>query len=147
MTKTETQWYVIKLAAKIFEENNIEYHYDASTAAFVHGCDFEMSDIDVVFLWSSLQKVKDVLQYDFGLTEVEYMESKDLDFFFAHRDGEKIHCLFYRSTNNDTESFYDEVVELEVDGQRICSKSINYYLKKKKMKHYLKRLKEIKSNQ
>ena len=44
------QWRVIKKLAYLFEINNIHYHYDASTTVFVHGIEFEMDDIDIVFM-------------------------------------------------------------------------------------------------
>lgn len=139
------QWNVIKLVAKLFNKNDIEYHYDASTAAFVHGCNFEMSDIDVVIIHDVMEKVGQILKPYFELTELEYMAEHNLDFFFALRDGQKVHCLFYRDMKSEDTTFYDEVEVVEVDGQKIYSKSINYYLRRKKMKHYLEKLIKEKS--
>ncbi len=134
------QWNIICLVASIFEKHDIEYHFDASTAAFVHGVNFEMSDIDIVIIHDCIDKVIELLKPSFELTELEYMPEHNLDYFFAVKDGQKLHCLFYRDTESDYSTFYGDVEKVVHDGQQICTKTFDFYLKQKKIKHYLNKM-------
>lgn len=140
----EKQWEIICLVSDIFIKNSIEYHFDASTAAFVHGVNFEMSDIDVVILHDCIDKVSELLRPLFDLTDLEYMPEHNLDFFFAIRDGQKLHCLFYRDMQSDYSTFYSDVEMIMYNGQKIYTKTFDFYLKQKKIKHYLNKIREKK---
>lgn len=134
------QWDIICLVSEMFNKNNIEYHFDASTAAFIHGVNFEMSDIDVVIIHDCMERVSELLKPLFVLTELEYMPKHNLDFFFAIKHGIKLHCLFYRDTQSEYSTFYSDVETIIHDGQKIYTKTFDFYLKQKKVKHYLNKI-------
>jgi len=133
------QWKVIKRLAYLFETNNIHYHYDASTCVFVHGIEFEMDDIDIVFMWNEEKILKEILQH-YIVCETKYMNEIGLKYFFAEVDGQKIHCLFYGDDNTvvTEQEFNSNAVMLSVDGQSIMTQSLEFYLRNSKDKNNLK---------
>ncbi|WP_102398755.1 hypothetical protein [Haloimpatiens massiliensis] len=135
----KNQWSVIKSLASIFEQNNIKYHYDASTSVFVHGIEFEMDDIDIVFMWHEENHLKEVFK-GYGVTKTEYIQEIGLKYFWMEIDGQKIHCLLYKSDNSNlTEKEFNKNAEaVYVDGQKIMTQTLEFYLKNCKDKNNLK---------
>jgi hypothetical protein len=133
------QWRVIKKLAYLFETNNIHYHYDASTTVFVHGIEFEMDDIDIVFMWNEENTLKEVLK-DYIVSETKYMKEIGLKYFFSEIDGQKIHCLFYgdEDTIATKEEFNSNAAILSIDGQNIMAQSLEFYLRYSKDKNNLR---------
>ena len=135
------QWKVIKKLAYSFEAKNIHYHFDASTSVFVHGIEFEMDDIDIVFMWNEENLLREVLK-DYIVSETKYMKDIGLKYFFAEFEGEKIHCLFYGDDNSmvTEKEFNSNAVVLNVEGQSIMTQSLDFYLRNSKDKNNLKPL-------
>jgi hypothetical protein len=133
------QWRVIKKLAHLFETNNIHYHYDASTTVFVHGIEFEMDDIDIVFMWNEENTLKEILK-NYIVSETKYMKEIGLKYFFAEIDGQKIHCLFYgdEDTIATEEEFNSNAAILSIDGQNIMAQSLEFYLRYSKDKNNLR---------
>ena len=121
--KVTNQWRVIKRLAKIFKDNSVLYHYDASTSVFIHGVDFEMDDIDIVFPYNSIELIR-ALFSDFDLSDIKHAESIGLKHFKFYMDQEEIHCLFYEGA---VEDFANEDVRLVVEDQEIWAKSLKFY--------------------
>lgn len=98
LDKASKQWLVIVKMADLFR--NIHYHFDGSTAVFIHGVDIEMDDVDVVFPADHEETVRELLK-DYSLTET--IKLSDMVHFSCDVDGEKLHCLFYK----DDSKFHD----------------------------------------
>lgn len=123
--RIQNQWNIIKDLAKMLENNNVQYHFDGSTAVFVHSINFNMDDIDIVFPFVSINHIRDIFK-EYKPGEIGYVESIGLKHFCFNIKGEKIHCLFYEGSS---ESFSAEDVKVIKDEQIIWSKSLNFYLR------------------
>lgn len=140
--KTQNQWTIIKDLAKIFEDNATQYHFDGSTSVFVQGIDFDMDDIDIVFPFDSINKIRELFK-EYNPSEIGYMQNIGLKHFCFYIRGEKIHCLFYECSSDD---FSEEDVRLTKDDQVIWAKSLDFYLRHAKKDNILvTRIKELQS--
>lgn len=127
--KKQNQWDVIKELAKIFEVNDVQYHFDGSTAVFVHGIEFDMDDIDIVFPYENINEIRNMFK-EYKPSEIEYIQNIGLKHFCFYIEDEKIHCLFYEGSS---EKFSAEDVKLIIDKQIIWSKSLDFYLRHAKV--------------
>lgn len=129
---------VIKKLANILEESNISYHFDASTSVFIHGIDFEMDDIDIVFMYSEREKVKEVFK-DYKMSLSERVCEIGLEYFFIEVEGQQVHCLFYESSQAINQDEFNKDAEvLLIEGQKMMVQSLEFYLKYSKDKQKLK---------
>lgn len=127
--KIQNQWDIIKELAKIFEVNDVQYHFDGSTSIFVHGIEFNMDDIDIVFPCESINIIRKIFK-EYKPSEIGYVQSIGLKHFCFYMRGEKIHCLFYEGSS---ENFSAEDVKLARDEQILWSKSLDFYLRHAKV--------------
>ena len=47
---------VILQVVKTLDNENVEYHIDASSSLYVHGVDFDMDDLDITVKWGEIEK-------------------------------------------------------------------------------------------
>lgn len=116
---------MIKNLARMFDENNIRYHFDGSTSLFIHGMEIEMDDIDICFPNGSEHAVRKLF-LDYNPTSIKEETDYGFKHFKFYLDGEKIHCLFYSGTY---EEFETEESVINIDNQKIIYKSIEFYLR------------------
>lgn len=133
------QWNVIIKVANLLGKNNMHYHFDASTSVFVHGIEFDMDDIDIVFMWHEENRLKEILK-DYVISETKFMPEYGLKYFWSEMDGQKVHCLFYGNDNDivTEQSFNSNAVMVHTNGYNIMAQSLEFYLKNSKDKNNLK---------
>lgn len=117
----EEQWNVICYLAELFEINNIEYQFDASTSVFIHGVEFIMDDIDVIILKQYKDKVKQLLT-DYNQTDIEITQNS-MEYFFAEIENQKVHFMFPYCKKDCTE----ETRDIIHCGVKVHSKTIEFY--------------------
>lgn len=117
----EEQWNVICYLAKLFEINDIEYQFDASTSVFIHGVEFIMDDIDVIILKQYKDKVIQLLS-DFNQTEIEIIQNS-MEYFFAEIENQKVHLMFPYSKQDCTEETRDIIHH----GVNVHTKTMEFY--------------------
>lgn len=131
-------WDIIKKLTSMFKENNISYHFDASTSVFIHGIEFEMDDIDVVFMYKEKERVKELFM-DYNMSQSQVVDEIGLEYFFAEIDTQKVHCLFYDSSKTVSKDEFNKNAEtVVVDEQEIMVQSLEFYLKYSSDKKNLK---------
>lgn len=129
---------VIKNLANILEQSNISYHFDASTSVLIHGIDFEMDDIDIVFMYSERERVKEVFK-DYKMSSSKRVCDIGLEYFFIEVEGQQVHCLFYESSKAINQDEFNKDAEvLLIEGRSMMVQSLEYYLKYSKDKQKLK---------
>jgi hypothetical protein len=117
----EEQWNVICYLAELFESNNIEYQFDASTSVFIHGIEFVMDDIDVVILKQYKEKVKRLLS-KYEQTNIE-ISNNSMEYFFVQIKNQKVHLMFpYLKTD-----CIDETRDISHNGVKIHTKTMEFY--------------------
>lgn len=117
----EEQWNVICYLARLFESNNIEYQFDASTSVFIHGIDFIMDDIDVIVLKQYKDKVMQLLA-EYEKTDI-IVYNNSMEYFFAHLQGQKVHIMFPYSKKDCIE----ETRDIVHNGIKIHTKTLEFY--------------------
>ena len=117
----EEQWNVICYLAELFEGNNIEYQFDASTSVFIHGVEFLMDDIDVVVLKQYKEKVRKLLS-EYDQTDIE-ITPKSMEYFFVQIENQKVHLMFPYSKKN----CIDETRDIIHNGVKVHTKTMEFY--------------------
>jgi len=134
LTKVENQRLTVAKLAEILQV--IPYHFDASTSAFIYGVDFEMNDIDIVFLSHMENEVRQLFPgYIISNTEV----LDDLKHFKIEFNDEIVHCLFYKDDSN----FYKEESIKVIHHIPVKYKSIDYYKRHCKSQEMLEAIKKV----
>lgn len=117
----EEQWNVICYLAELFESNNIEYQFDASTSVFIHGVEFAMDDIDVIVLKKYKEKVKRLLS-EYEQTNIEITNNL-MEYFFVQIKNQKVHLMFPYSKTD----CIDETRDISHNGVKIHTKTMEFY--------------------
>jgi|GEM_PF-598538 len=116
---------IVDLASRL---KGYKYHFDGSTALFVHGIREEMDDIDITFPYNDEGLIRDLFN-DYTLSET--ILEKGFKHFFFMMDGEKIHCLFYEGSS-DTFSKEDDIKVMNF--VPIVYKSMSFFKREGKVK-------------
>ncbi|BCN30928.1 hypothetical protein [Anaeromicropila herbilytica] len=117
----EEQWNVICYLAELFEINNIEYQFDASTSVFIHGVEFIMDDIDVIILRQYKDKVKQLL-INYNQTDIKISEY-EMEYFFAEIQNQKVHFMF----PYDKKDCIEETRDIIHNGVKVHTKTAEFY--------------------
>jgi len=134
LTKVEHQRLTVVKLAELLEA--IPYHFDASTSAFIYGVDFEMNDLDIVFLNHMENEVRQLFS---GYTISKTYELDDLLHFKVEVENEIVHCLFYKDDSN----FYREESIKVIHHVPVKYKSIDYYKRHCKSQEMLNAIKKV----
>lgn len=117
----EEQWNVICYLAEIFDRNNIEYQFDASTSVFIHGVEFLMDDIDVIVLKQYKEKVRQLLA-EYKQTDMETGDNS-MEYFFVQIQNQKVHLMFPYFKKD----CIDETRDIIHNGVKIHTKTMEFY--------------------
>ncbi len=125
MNRLKRQVEIILDLAKRFKTESIEYHFDGSTAKVLQGEGLVMDDIDIVFPYILQSKVRACFG-EKSLTEISIEKKCQLEHFHYYEGEEKVHLLFYKES---VHSFYDNHIQIDLDGKRIWVKGLNHFKK------------------
>lgn len=117
-----------------------QYHFDGSTALFVHGLKEAMGDIDITFPFEDEEAIRNLFKhYD----QSETIDQGTFKHFHFKMKGEKIHCLFYQQ---DSETFSNEDDIEVINFVPVVYKSMSFFMRngsdkyKNRIKAYQERL-------
>lgn len=127
---THLQWRAIIQIAETLNAKGIPYHFDASTALFVHGIDIEMDDVDISIQWDTFQAVHKLLS-KYGPTPIFYKAGWHQ--FHVDIDEVDVHVL---SSENMTDLVsQSERVRLIRGSTVFWSKAVEFYRRHLKDDH------------
>lgn len=115
------QWNVICYLAELFDCNNIEYQFDASTSVFIHGVEFIMDDIDVVILKQHEEKVRKLFS-EYEQTDIE-IYNNSMEYFYVQINDQKVHLMFPYFKKDCVE----ETRDIIYNGIKIHTKTMEFY--------------------
>lgn len=126
-----TYWNTICYLSKLFDDNGIEYQFDASTAVYIHGIEFEMDDLDLCILKAYKEKVLELLS-SFKRTEMEVYENR-MEYCYVQIEDVKVHLMFpYYKTDCQ-----EETRDIIYNGVSMHTKTMEFYRRHKGDDHPL----------
>jgi hypothetical protein len=127
----EKYWNTICYLSKLFDDNGIEYQFDASTAVFIHGIEFEMDDLDMCILMAYREKVLELLS-TFKRTDMEVYENR-MEYCYVQIEDIKVHLMFpYYKVDCQ-----EETRDIIYKGVSIHTKTMEFYRRHKGDAHPL----------
>lgn len=114
-------WNIICYLSMLFNDNDIEYQFDASTSVFIHGIEFKMDDLDICILKAYKEKVLELLS-PFERTEIKVFENQ-MEYCYVQIEGVKVHLMF----PNDKTDCREETRDIIRNGVSIHTKTMEFY--------------------
>jgi hypothetical protein len=124
-------WELIYIIADDLLKEGITYSFDASTALFVHGIEFDMDDIDITVQWDCFEKLHQHFQ-KYGTSQI--IKTNYSEFHFTINSF-RVHVI---SSEEIVDLASDpERIKLEVEGHLLWSKTLQFYRRRISLDHPL----------
>lgn len=126
------QWEILAITvSELLEHSQIRYHFDASTALYLHGIEFEMDDLDVTVEWGRIEDARKVLEI--GLNSSPTVESENsLKFQVEER---VLHVMTFQSDTGIGAE--EDRILVPIADTRVWSKTVDFIFRHTNPSHAL----------